>query len=371
MNVSPVNAKFTHITRNVKAPLKQEAISNPVKKTALMSTATASAIAAAAMVNVQDKKVPTQKELENKLLSVGYVKNENRNCFDRKTHPEKELKLYDELYGRGSDVYLSNVMSLSQDDVKSFVDFLNIDPKLGAKMYHKHFDNLLTMFCNVKYNNQISLFQDKTFYKMITDTIVNMPDEKTLKAFHQYKGKVYEEGVAKTAQSYLRGNSPESKNDKNVQDFINTISSYIDTQKVPEGSKIYRGERFYVLDNVKLQDGKDFNLTELMKKASESKNYNDIQNVKEFIKNQQPTATQPAFMSASLTSEGEFNRKGWIFWELDVEPDTKGVYLDGMNTSFYTFQQELLLQKGSKIKIEDANYDSSRDVWYLKGKVSN
>lgn len=369
MKVAPINFNYVQGKKGVDTSVKKGVISKPVKNAAVMSTAAASALAAASMVNVQ--KVPTQQEVEKKLLTAGYVKNNDRNCFDRKNPPEKDLKLYADLYGQGSDIYLSNVMNLSQDNVKTLVDFLNIDPKRGAKMYHKHFDDMLTMFCNVKFNNQLDKLHDKTFYTMITDTIMNMPDEKTIKAFNQYKGKVYEEGLAKTTQMYLRGNSPESKNDKNVQDFIKNISSYIDTQKVPEGSKIYRGERFYVLDNVKLQDGKDFNLTELMKKAAESKKPEDMQKVKDLIKDKKPTATQPAFMSASLTSEGEFERKGWIFWELEVEPNTKGVYLDGINTSFYTFQQELLLQKGSKIKIEDATYDASRDIWHMKGKVSN
>ena len=170
---------------------------------------------------------------------------------------------------------------------------------------------------------------------------------------------------------YLRNLDIDDKEKPEVERFINKVSNYIDTQKIDEGTTLYRGERFYVLDNVKLSDGKTVNLAEMMKNAVESKNHDEIKKVEKYIKDSNITATQPAFMSATINNNNDFERKDWIYWTLTTEKNTKGVYLENLNTSFYSFQDEVLLQKDSKIQIQDAKYDSNKNIWYLRGKISN
>jgi hypothetical protein len=365
INLNPIKRTNDSLAKPITKP-----ITNPIE-VSYLSSAAASAILAAAMIHKVEKPI-TEEQVENKLLQFGYEKKGENYLI--KTLPKEELKFYEETTGRGADVYLKNVMNLSKEDTASFKEFLNINPKLGNKMFNENFENLLITFCNVKFNNQLNkLKHDKNFYNLITNIITNPPSYETKVSLNNYKGKVYEKGIAKDAQKYLRDKAVDSNVDTSddVKKFIKNISSYIDTQKLPENMHLYRGERLYIMQNAQLGNGNTINLAEKMQNAAESKNYQNIEDVKSFIKNNDITVTQPAFMSTSVNQDSGFERKDWIFWDLTTDANTKGIYLDGLNTSFYTFQEELLVQKGAKIKIKDVSYDANKNIWYLKGNVSN
>ncbi|MBR1754647.1 hypothetical protein IJ732_07420 [bacterium] len=365
MKISAIKPNINKTFKPVSAPISTSQNTGSMKNAPLISSAAASAIAAATLVNAQEE--VNEKNILKKLAKIGY-KESQYGTYKRNPQPQERLKLYEEIHGRGSDVYLDNVTYFTKENVKDFENFLNIDPKLGKKMFNKHFENLVNVFCNLKFNTKLQTVKDKNIYQMAVNTILNPVDAKTEKYLHQYKGKVYEEGIAKEAQKYLRGNCENPTAE--VKDLVNKVSSYIDTQKIPAGTKLYRGERFYVLQDVKAPDGETINLAEMMKKASESNDNNEIKKVEDFINNKKGlTATQPAFMSTSANSNNEFERKDWIYWELETEPNTKGLYLESLTTSFYSFHDEVLLQKGSKIEIENAQYRNG--IWYMKGKVSN
>ena len=336
--------------------------------TGLMSAAVASAIAARTIVNHSQKEITTE-DIEKKLLKFGYEKNEQRNCYVRKSFTDKEREPYLKENGKYVDIVLSNITKLSQDKIAEFKNFIDIDKKIGHDMYNNHFDKLVSTFCVLNFNNKLSTVKDKNLYKMVANIVTNDISTESVKSIFDYKGKAYEGGVATQAQKYLRGKTDSATDE--VKAFINNVSACLDTQKIPAGTKLYRGERFGVLSNVKLQNGQSADLGQMMKIASESKNYDEIQKVKEFIQDNEITANQSGFMSTSITSDAGFDRDGWIFWELETEPDTKGMYIDGLSTSFYTFQDEVLLQKNSKIKIQSAEYDSNKNIWKLKANVSN
>lgn len=367
MKVSPVINFNTHFKPIAKLD-KKNVVSIPIRDHAcLMSVGTASAIAATTLVN---KPEITEQTIIKKLENYGYEQNEN-GVYKLKNPPKELAKFYSDLHGQGSDIYLDNVTYMTKEHIAQLKDFLNINPKLGKKMFYEHFDNLMEVFNNLKFNNKLTFIKDEKNYKMVTNTILNMPDTETKFDLNNYKGKVYEQGIAKNVQNHLRNLPVDESVKPEAERFINKVSKYIDTQKIDDGTTLYRGERFYVLENVKLADGKTVNLAEMMKNAANSKNFEEIKKVENYIKDNGISATQPAFMSASLNDNNDFERKDWIYWTLTTDKNTKGVYLESLNTSFYTFQDEVLLQKGSNIAIQDAKYDSDKNIWYLTGKISN
>jgi len=55
-------------------------------------------------------------------------------------------------------------------------------------------------------------------------------------------------------------------------------------------------------------------------------------------------------------------------WKLDVPTGTKGLQIESYNVERKA-EDEFLIQRGSKIQIEDAYFDQYQKIWMLKGIV--
>ena len=55
-------------------------------------------------------------------------------------------------------------------------------------------------------------------------------------------------------------------------------------------------------------------------------------------------------------------------WSLDVPTGTKGLQIESYNVERKA-EDEFLIQRGSKIQIEDAYFDQYQKIWMLKGIV--
>ena len=151
--------------------------------------------------------------------------------------------------------------------------------------------------------------------------------------------------------------------DPEMEKQINTITSYIDTQEIPESITVYRGEGYSVFDTVEINGEK---LSTLMKKAAASNNQDQIDEVILLIEENNLVAHQERFMSTSIFQENAF--KDDINWILELPEGTKGVFIEGINyNSTHNSECELLLQRGYDILLQKAEFINGE--WYMTGKI--
>ena len=68
----------------------------------------------------------------------------------------------------------------------------------------------------------------------------------------------------------------------------------------------------------------------------------------------------------------QYSEEDKVIWEFTLKPNTKGIFIEGLNMfGIYADEEEVLLQKNSKITLTDIDFNSDNGVWYIKAKVSN
>ena len=367
MKVSPKYAElYGAIPQNARIAAKKP-VTNPV--TAGITTAAASAIAAAVLIQPEI----TIKGIENNLIKNGYKKDEQGNL--KKTLTEEQIKNLEDKWGYPHKNYVKlTEQPLKPADLQEFKDFVDIGKEKGKNLYKNNFNNLFTAFLIMRNNRMINQFREncitnKDYYKYL-ENAVNTDVMENLGVVSDYKA-----DCSSALNTYLRlqANDTFYKMDDTSKRDINRLSDFISTQTVPESIKLYRGEGYEVLNNVQLDSGKTINLGQMMKEAATFNDENLINEIKELVLDNEITAIQPGFMSLSLnkdTSEAfSVNR---ISWELTPEKDTKGAYVDSLNiVGLFATENEVLLQKNSKITIDSIDYDNEKCIWRLKGRVSN
>lgn len=373
MKVAPVSVNYIH---NIK-PAKIKNISKSVvNNKALMSTAAASAVAAAALVKPATKEI-TLNDIEKKFTENGYTKgvakDENNKEYPYliKTFNENEKTSLKEKYGDFYEHHMGMVEEpLYEYDLDNMKNFLNIDKKRGKKIFNENFDDFLHTFLLIKNNGRLRVInedRDKNLFTCVANIAENPMNAQTRKDFSDYQGKTYNGGIVTKMQKYLRGQSPLYKFSKDVQNHIKNMSQYIETQPLPENMKLYRGEGYEILSKVQLNNDKTVNLGKMMENALTSKNENEIKKVKEFIQDNELVAVQPSFMST--TTIGKMSYIDNIMWEFEADKGAKGIYLEGLNTGNVSSRlSEVLLQKGTKINIIDAEIVDNK--WHIRAKIS-
>ena len=229
------------------------------------------------------------------------------------------------------------------------------------------------------FRNINKLFSQNTDMMKMVDNIVSQdmsPDfMNTLKN--------WKDGVTlAAAQNALRGVTP----DKNISDktkkVIKTLSEGIDKSTLPENIKLYRIEGKDSLKNVTLSNGKQIDLGKMLKDAELSRNFKkSVNKIREFVMDNEITAHQKGFTSTSIDKSfvetfdtpfaSPLSRQN-VLWTFTTTPNTKGIFVEGLNASEYAgYEQEVLLQKGSKFEINDIFYNWTNGMWEISAKVSN
>lgn len=342
---------------------------NPVLPAALMTTATASAIAAAAMI----KKEVSVNDIEKKLTENGFVKDEYGE-FSKTFSPEEANELSNKIGPHINEYRKIFKTPLQKETLILFKDFLNIDKEKGAKLLEKNFNKTLTTFLILGYNGRLKSFIDKCKenknYFGLIENIANCDIESHLKSIASYKT----DTLCSINFVLRKQYADNTKIPSHMQTEINNISNCINTQPIKNPIKLYRGEGYEVLSKVKLENGKTLDLAKLMLKAKESNNPQKIKKVRELILNHEIKAFQPGFLSTSTNKRiGEkFACSNCILWEITTKPKTKGVFVEGLNiTGYYSSEDEVLLQKGTTLKINDAKYDKETKNWIICAEASN
>lgn len=304
----------------------------------------------------------------------GFIKTD-RDCFQKELSGAKCAQLTEKFGATNAAKYMKAFLKpVTKEERLDFKKFLELNDGCGLKEINKNFDEIFATFRVLVQNSFGRLnefFESAKKYGGLTESILNIAKnpakECEIKSFNEYKSaKFY------AINNALRGNP--IFNAGKTKMHIDNIRNYINTQTINSPLKVYRGEGFEVLEKVKLKDGSSVNLAKMMIKARESGDINKINKVKEFILDNEITATQKSFMSASTEKENAhfFSKGKNIMWELDVKPKTKAVFVEGINPSGnFSNEREFLFQNGSNLKILNAELDPQSKIWYLKGEVSN
>lgn len=314
-----------------------------------------------------------------KLIENGY-KQDNSGIM-KKVLEKQEKQILNQKYGFYAHYFKKMLsMPLSPKTINEFNNFVKSGGEIGKKLLEKGFTTLLSTFFILRKSNCIEDFEAKSYqnpetFKLIENIANNDLNKKTFKSLSVYKGKVYT-GTGQYIQEALRIGKTHSKR---IQNHINNISSYIDKQTIPDSIKLYRGESLHAnLMHVKTDSGEEINLGHKMFLASKSNDNKEINKIKEFILDNEITFKIPAFASTSInknvaidfTKSCSFDNR--VIFNLDVSPNTKGVFIESLYTKGkFKHQNEVLLQKGSEVKIKSLDYDKENGIWILNGKVYN
>ncbi|MBR1754648.1 hypothetical protein IJ732_07425 [bacterium] len=371
MKVNPVINSFSKLIPVAKTEVKN-AVSNPIKNhKTMMSAAAASAIAAATMVRPKTKEVSVQ-DIENKLLENNYIKDNLDDCFVR-TLSKKEEKEIDEQFGNLANSYKNLIAKpIYYEDIEEMRDFINLNKKNSQNIINNNFKNFLTLYLILEsQKNRIDYHElceeNKNYLSLINNIVNNKLDVDNIQNCYSYK--------IDTSSNWNYSLRQKAENNIEIPDYlepkINKMVSYIDTQNIEKPIKLYRGEGFQVLNNIKLQNGETVNLGNLMRDTGD--NPENESKVKEILLDNEISAVQHGFLSTSMDkSLAKRFARNHILWEFTTEPNTKGLYIEGVNLNgIFSDEKEVLLQKDSKITIQSADYDGSKNSWYIKAKVSN
>lgn len=379
MRIEP--AKFYCRTSNIVKKTAPKAVSSPIKNTGLMSCAAAAAIIAANSVKPIQKEI-TVSDIELKLKNMGFVKDEYDDLSIPKLSAEQENKI-NQKYGKSADSIKVKYKyaQLEKEDLTNFKKFIDIDKNIGQKLYNDNFENLTTIFLILKGNRQLKEFislcdSNKDYFKLLSNIIETPLDKDTMNSISAWKGNS-NIGIAKEATHALRYNIKNPS--KDAEKFINDLSCYINKQNVPESIPLYRKEGLEVLKSVKTSNGENINLAKMMDNVAN--NPEEFDKFREFILDNEITTTQPCFMATSISKdlvktfsgvEGPDKKPANVIWNFHVAPNTKGVYIEALNSSGSGFaEKEVLVQKNTQIKIQDVKYNKYKDIWEFDAQISN
>ena len=152
-----------------------------------------------------------------------------------------------------------------------------------------------------------------------------------------------------------------------IKRYIEQIEKFLDTQILKHDIQAYRGDKSYwAFDTIKLDNNKTLkNLIENFTKGIESGKYSPKE-IDEFIDTHlvEKYVKQERFLSTAIEPKagGRYARK--VFWHLTVPKGTKGSMIESYNVERAS-EAELLLQKGSRLIIDNAKYNKEKHLWEL------
>lgn len=314
--------------------------------------------------------------LDKLFAENNFRKDQHGRVFKKLTH--SEARQIERIYG--DTIAAQSVKDCYKPANKgiqnSFREFLEIGDNYAIAK--KNFDSMYTGF-SILYDKfpdyaQFSAFlkENPAYTQLIQNMALNSPKSKAVyEALDNYKGSGYLK-INKALRDKTTTPTPE------VQNQIKLISSFLDTQEIKTPIKLYRGDGYEVLNNIKLKDGSSVNLGAAMVKAGLSRDEKQINKIREYVLNHDITAHQPSFMSTSIDKSAVYdgflsevsNGKRNVLFELKTKPNTKGAFLEQLpGREFLAQEKEVLLQKGSDLRISDVKFENG--YWTVVGEVAN
>ena len=145
----------------------------------------------------------------------------------------------------------------------------------------------------------------------------------------------------------------------------------MDENKIKYDVKAYRGEGHYgILNSVKLNNDKTLqSKIEEFTKGIEAGKYS-VKEIDGFVKKYLlgQRIVQPRFLSTAIEQEAGERYAKKILWYLDIPKGTKGSMIECYNVERAS-EAELLLQKNSRMVIDNARYNIDRHRWEFGATV--
>ena len=259
---------------------------------------------------------------------------------------------------------------LKEDDFREIAGFMNLH---GGKYidiwrgYSKS-DNIGNVHKLALFVRSIKRIDKLRFYKSLSekewevciDGIINRPKE-VIRPLMRYKfdSTDINDGISFGTTS------------KKVKDYINKIEKFLDENKIKYDIKAYRGEKSYWgFGTIKYDNNRTVqDVIEEFTEGIEQGKYS-VKEIDEFVKKilVNKSINQPRFLSMAIELEAGERYAKKILWYLDIPKGTKGSMIECYNVGCAS-EAELLLQKGSNLRIDDAGYDKGRHIWKLWATV--
>ena len=270
-------------------------------------------------------------------------------------------------------VDLSN--PLKDCDYKEITDFMNMHDGKFIKLWKEEKDGMrniekLALFIRslrhvekteiskVPKIDKLKFFKSLPEDKWATciDGIVNKPND-VIEALMQYK---YNSTKINETITFKDGS-------QRIVDYIKQIEKFLEKQATKSNLKTYRGEgNFWVFNNVKLGNG--ITLKEILEEVTkniENKTL-DKKGIEEFVYKflVKKIVPQERFMSTAIIPEDTKKYAKKVLWHIDIPKGTKASFIESYNVERAS-ESEVLIQKGSKLLINKADYDMVNHRWNI------
>lgn len=158
-----------------------------------------------------------------------------------------------------------------------------------------------------------------------------------------------------------------------IWDKIEKIKNFLDKQFLKHDTTVYRGEGgFGVFSSVKLENDKyetlKPKLEDFTKKIKsglcsqeEIKNFIEQNLIKQYV-------TQERFMSTAIEPSAIESYAREIYWEIFLPAKSKASMIEAYNVERKS-EAEILVQKMSKLLINNAQYDHLNKRWFIQAEL--
>lgn len=258
-----------------------------------------------------------------------------------------------------ADVTVDDVIELASRNNKKYLKFWNDNPDRAIMMTTRLKSAWSPQSLDFQKEFQKYIEQNPAVWDVAVDSMMKMPTKEQMSSILNYKSVGYRE----LNKSIIDGTLT-----PHLQQLTDTISQSLDNHVIAVPVKLYRGEGIGILKNVMTSDGEIIDLGKILEK---SKADGTIDTTLEKLLGKKLEVKQEAFMSTSLSDK--FLGRNSVNWTLDVEPGSKGLFLETLPVADTGQELEVLMQKGSRIKIQDIKFKEhpTGTHWYINASVYN
>ena len=259
---------------------------------------------------------------------------------------------------------------LKDFDYEQITEFMNLHNGKYIDVWkgYSKTDNIANIHKLALFVRSISRIDKIKFYKNLPEHdwevcmegIINRPKD-VIRPLMEYKfdSRAINKGISQGTSS------------PTIKEYIERIENFLETQKIKYDVKAYRGENSYwPFSAIRIADNKTL-LKEIeeFSEGIESGKYT-LEQVDEFLKKYllDLKIKQSRFLSTAIEKEAGDRYAKKILWYLDIPKGTKGSMIECYNVERAS-EAELLLQRGSNLRIDDARYNKDKHIWELWATV--
>lgn len=257
-------------------------------------------------------------------------------------------------------VDLSN--PIKDSDYRELVDFINLyngkylDVWRNKKYGMNNIEKLALFIRSLKRIDKFEYFKSLSpkEWETCIEGIINIP-EYVIKSLMKYK----------LDSSNINGALSLRNGSLKINDYINRIEKFLETQSVKTNLKTYRGEgNFWLFNKNKIINDRTLKneLEEISYKLRNGlcKEKDGNLFAQNFLLNK--TVIQERFMSTAMLKDDAEKYAKEILWDIEIPKGTKASFIENYNVERDS-ESEILIQRGAELFIKNANYNFAKKRW--------